>query len=158
MTNAGKMKAEKMNDSAGELTWRAHPARQRPGAAVLAALAVGAVAGACWLAGGPWWGLGAVVVMVASLSRFFFPSRFAIDGRGVTASYLFGSRHFDWPRIRRFRYDRFGVYLSTRSRQSRLDAYRGMHLLFGTVGDDVLRCVRAHMRSIAATTARGESA
>jgi len=125
------------------LAWRAHPARHRPGAAGLAGLAVAAVALASAAMGGVFWGLVALIVLPLSLSRFFFPSRFLIDSDGVTATYLLGTGRLAWPEIRRFCYDRHGLYLSTRSRRSRLDAYRGLHLLFGAHREEVLRRVRA---------------
>jgi len=127
------------------LTWRAYPARQRPAAAVLAGLAVAAVALACAATGGLFWGILAIVVLLLSLYRFFFPSRFVIDSEGVTATYLLGTQRFAWSEIRRFCCDRHGLYLSTRSRRSRLDAYRGLYLLFGARREEVLSRVRASL-------------
>lgn len=127
------------------LAWRAYPARQRPAAAVLAGLAIAAVALASAAVGGVFWGILAVVVLVLSLNRFFFPSRFVIDSEGVAARYLLGTQRFAWSEIRRFCCDRHGLYLSTRSRPSRLDAYRGLHLLFGARREEVLSRIRASL-------------
>jgi len=127
------------------LSWRACPARQRPAAALLAGLAIAAVALACAALGGVFWGILAVVVLLVSLNRFFFPSRFVIDSEGVTATYLLGTQRFAWSEIRRFSCDRHGLYLSTRSRRSRLDAYRGLHLLFGGRREEVLCRIRASL-------------
>jgi hypothetical protein len=127
------------------LSWRAFPARQRPAAAVLAGLAIAGVALACAALGGVFWGILAAVGLLGSLHHFFFPSRFIIDSDGVAAAYLLGTRRLAWSRIRRFCWDRHGLYLSTRSRRSRLDAYRGLHLLFGDRREEVLCRVRARL-------------
>lgn len=124
-------------------TWRAHPARRRPVAAVFAAGVIVAVAAACALSTNIYWGVLAFVLLVLSLQRFFFPSRFTIDEQGVTARYLLGTKSYGWSEIRRFCHDCHGVHLSTRGRPSRLDGYRGMQLLFGPSRDEVLRRIRA---------------
>jgi len=134
------------------LAWRAHPARQRPAAAALAAVVIAAVAALCGTSGGVWWGLLAAAVLVLSLNRFFFPSRFSFDRRCVTARYLLGSQRCDWSSICRYRHDRYGAYLSTRSRPSILDGYRGMHLLFGTSREEVLDGLRARLAGKGETT------
>ncbi len=68
--------------------WDAHPARERAGRAVLGGIVILVLA---WLAGSLmqslWWGFFAAVVLLVSLNRFFFPSRFTIDGEGITARY-----------------------------------------------------------------------
>ncbi len=127
------------------LTWAAHPARQHPMAAVFAVVAIGALALGCGMLMNVWWGLAAFVVMILPLSRFFFPSRFSMDEEGVTAQYRFASQRYAWSEIRRHCCDAHGVYLSTRSRRSRLDGFRGMHILFGSSREEVLRGIRAFL-------------
>ncbi len=136
-------------------TWRAHPARQRPAAATFAAGVIVAMAAACALAANAWWAALAVVLLVVPLKGFFFPSRFTIDRQGVTARYLLRTRRYVWSEIRRFCHDRHGVYLSTRSRPSRLDAYRGMHLLFGSSREEVLRRIRERLAAGGGSTCSG---
>ena len=136
-------------------TWRAHPARQRPAAAVFAAGVIAAMVAACALVANAWWAALAVVLLVVPLKGFFFPSRFTIDQRGVTARYLLRTRRYAWSEIRRFCHDRHGVYLSTRSQPSRLDAYRGMHLLFGSSREEVLRRIRARLAGGGESTCSG---
>ena len=133
------------------LSWRAHPARERPVAALLAVGVIGATVLACAALASIVWGLLAAVVLVVSLNRFFWPSRFTIDQDGVMARYAFRRQTLHWSEVRRFCHDRYGIYLSTRSRRSRLDPYRGMHLLFGSSRQQVLRVVEARL------AANGES-
>ncbi len=113
------------------LSWTAHPARQRPEQASLAIglivvfsiavlLSTGSVAWACFSAG----------LLVLTLNRFFLPSRYVIDGESITARYPLRSMTMRWSELRRFHVDEYGGYLSNRPERSRLDAYRGIHLLF----------------------------
>ena len=115
-----------------EYSWRAHPARtqvRRAGAAVLVIIAFAALLGAA--CGSVLVGVISAVVLVAALNRFFFPSRFEIDAEGITARYPLRTQRLAWISTRRFLHDAYGGYLSTRTRQSRLDAFSGMHLVFG---------------------------
>lgn len=129
-----------------EYAWRAHPARERSAAALLAVIVILAVCGAVLLsAGSVGWAAGSAVILVVALNRFFFPSRFAIDADGITASYPLRSQRMTWVGLRRFVFDRHGGYLSTRARRSWLDAYRGMHVLFGSSRDAVIERIRAHL-------------
>ena len=136
-------------------SWRAHPAMERKthafaGAGVI--LFVGGVVfvmvrvdGAVMGLAAAWAGL-SVLVLGLALNRFFLPSRFSIDEEGITASFPLRRRRFRWADIRRFAHDRHGGYLSTRARRSRLDAYSGLHILFGSRDDEVIEQIRAHLR------------
>lgn len=127
------------------LAWTAHPARERPVAAIAAG---GAVVGLILLSGlmlGPIGGAAAAAVLLAALHRFFLPSRFSIDAGGITARTRFSRRRLAWAEIRRFGHDRLGGYLATRRHESRWGPRRGIHLLWGTSRDDVLPVVRQRL-------------
>ncbi len=129
-----------------EFTWKAHPARERRGPAVAAAgtiLALGAAASLFMQSVG--WGILAVCVLALALNRFFLPSRFTIDGEGITAQYPLRRQRFRWADLRRVASDAHGAYLGTRVRRSWLDAYRGVHVLFGDQGETVMRHIRRHI-------------
>ncbi len=129
-----------------DFSWQVHPARERRGAAVATSLIILAVAGAVWASVANWaWAALAVVLLLVGLNRFFFPSRFTIDESGITAKYPLRTLRYRWEDLRRFVCDRHGGYLSTRSRRSRLDAYRGMHLLFGRDREAVIGQIRARL-------------
>ena len=131
---------------AATFSWSAHPARERPRQAILSALAITALAVAAGRLGQhPGWSLLAALVLVAALNRFFFPSRFTIDANGITARYPLGRRRLEWHRLRRFLHDARGGYLSTRATASRLDAYRGTHLLFGSSRARVVELIQARI-------------
>jgi hypothetical protein len=127
-------------------SWRAHPAAEHRGRAALAAVAVLAVAAAAAaFAGSAWWGLFALVVLVVALNRFYFPSRFTIDDDGITAAYPLRTRRCPWTELRRFVHDEAGGYLSRRIRPSRLDAFGGMHVLFGGQRELIIDRIRRLM-------------
>jgi hypothetical protein len=129
-----------------DYSWFAHPARERAGRAVagLAVIAAMAVLSAV-LMQSAWWGGFAALVLVLALNRFYFRSRFVIDDEGITAAYLLRRQRMRWAELRRFVCDDAGAYLSTRARRSWLDAYRGLHVLFGRHRHDVVEHLRAHL-------------
>ncbi len=137
--------ASGIDNRAEEFGWQAHPARERAGAAVLGAVLVFAVAGAIYVSFGSAWSVLALVVLTVALNRFYFKSRFEIDPEGITARYPLRSQRHRWQDVQRFVVDRNGGYLSTRSRRSWLDAYRGLHVLFGHDRASVIERIRSHL-------------
>lgn len=132
-----------------ELSWRAHPARERLLAGVLTTLLIVALASAIYaFMGSLAWSILAVLVLVLALNRFYFPSRFVIDDDGISARYLLSRQRYEWSSVRRFLWDRRGVYLSTRRRRSWLDAYRGLNVLFGAHQSEVIKLVRRHTSEV----------
>jgi hypothetical protein len=131
---------------APELSWRAHPARERLLAGALTSLLILALATVIYLSMGSLaWGVLAVVILVLALNRFYFPSRFVIDHDGITARYLLSRKRYEWSSIRRFLWDQRSAYLSTRGRHSRFDAYSGLTVLFGPHQAEVMKLIRRHM-------------
>ncbi len=142
-----------MSDEAKQImSWRAHPARERRAHAVGAGVAILALSLATFAMFVHFaWAPLAAGLLVVSLNRFFFPSSFTIDEEGITAQYPLRRLRLRWIDVRRFVHDRNGGYLSTRARPSRLDAYRGMHLLFGEQREAIVQCIQG-------LVARGEAA
>ena len=132
-------------------TWTVHPARQRWVAAICALIII-VLAGiliAAWVdspAWAPWVGLGAVVVLILSLNRFFFPSKFTIDQSGITAVFPMARKRYQWRQLRRFVHDENGGFLSTRARRSRFDAFSGLHLVFPSQRGPVISMIKVYMR------------
>jgi hypothetical protein len=139
------------------VSWTAHPARQRPRAAIAAATIVLLVGMATWFSFGEFWGIGAVVILTASLNRFFLPSRFEVNEHGFVARFPLRTQRIEWREVRRFVTDEHGGYLSTRAVASRMDAFRGVHLLFGaerqTIVDRIPTQIRAARIAPSATPA-----
>ncbi len=132
------------------MTWSVHPARERPLRACLAVVVIILLAiGAGLFGGSIFWGLGAVLLMVAGLNCFLFPSTFSIDADGVEASYLLKKQRLAWNRIRRFLHDDYGGYLSTRAQRSWTDGYRGIHVLFGDNSALIVNRINAALENVA---------
>ena len=129
-----------------EFSWQAHPAVERRGAAVMGSLVILAAAAAILVSFQSYaWSAAAIVVLIAALNRFYVRSRFRIDPEGITARYPLRSQRCRWADVRRFMVDDHGGYLSTRARRSWLDAYRGLHVLFGRQRPEVIDRIRAHL-------------
>lgn len=73
-------------------------------------------------------GVSSSLLLLGSLRHFFLRTRYTIDGHGVSVSCLGVETRRTWPRLRRFRHDDAGAFLSTRARPSLLDTFNGLHL------------------------------
>ena len=92
-----------------------------------------------------WWSLFALVLLLMTLNRYFFSSRFSIDDHRIIARYPMGRKEFEWRHIRRFTTDKHGGYLSTRSKPSRLDAYQGLQLYFDDRREEMIAEINSHL-------------
>ncbi len=130
-----------------EFSWQAHPAVERTGRALLGAVIVLGIVASIWVSfQSVGWCILAVVVLVLSLNRFYFSSRFDIDAEGITARFPLGTRRCLWADVRRFVTDQNGGFLSTRR--------RGMHVLFGRERKAVVQHIQAHLTEGAGSWAR----
>ncbi len=135
--------------SAESYSWSAHPARERRGSAIISILVIAGLAYAAGRCGQhPGWSLLALLALVLALNRFFFPSHFTIDQGGITARYPLRRSRVEWRQLRRFVHDTRGGYLSTHATPSRLDPYRGLHLLFGNRRAGVIERIRTSMQAL----------
>ncbi len=139
------MSAQNLQPAAA-FTWYAHPAGERTGPAVLGLVIVAALAAAVWtMVHSIAWTVVSAIVLVAALNRFYFRSRFEIDSDGIIARYPLRTQRLRWSDARRFVVDAHGGYLSSHSKRSRLDAWQGLHILFGRQRAAVIERIRAHL-------------
>lgn len=135
-----------MPTSVETVSWQAHPAKERLGAAGFAVVVIAAMA---WLAydlmQSLWWAVLAIAILLIALNRFFWPTTYRIDAEGIIAQSPWRRQQLRWSELRRFVYDRRGGYLSTRKCRSVLDVSRGMHVLFGTERDVIIARIRELM-------------
>ena len=132
--------------SQSALSWTAHPLRDEPpGKTALLCLIITAVAiGVSWIYQALGWGLIAWVVLTAALSRYFLPTHYRIDGRGIQVTHL-STRLHPWSQFRRAAISSRSIFLSPFARAHRLDSFRGLHLRLGPRADQVARLVRDHV-------------
>ncbi len=117
--------------SESALEWRAHPARERPGATAALLGVVAAILAAIWIAfGDPALLLVSVAILGSSLSPWFLPTTYRLDARGVRARRAGVSRARRWEEIRSVHVDARGATLSPFAKPSWLEPYRGLRLLF----------------------------
>jgi hypothetical protein len=110
------------------------------GLAILAAtFGLGAYGGDAVLGGA------AFAILFLSLSAYFLPTRYRIDGDGVEVATAFGRTSRPWSGLATYVADARGVSLSPYRRASWLDAYRGVRLLSQGNRGDVLGAVAAHL-------------
>lgn len=93
------------------------------------------------------WSVFALVILIGSLRRYFFASRFAIDADGITARYLFGRQRFAWSPLAKLSADERGAFLALAA-GARSGGGRGMHVLFGNRREEVLRALAPHVQGV----------
>ena len=123
----------------GSLSWTSHPARLRPKTTIILILFItGLAVGIYFSFESIFLSLFSIIVLVASLSSFFFPIRYTLDDEGVTIKGIFTKRTRSCSYFHSYYYDRKGVQLSTFSYPSRLDPFRGFSLQFGKGNKDAV--------------------
>ena len=129
------------------LSWKAHPLIDEPRAksAVLCALIAGLAIGAAFSFDGLAYGLITLVVLALSLSRYFLPTRYALDKSGLEIAHLGRNQHRTWAQVQRVDIHKDGIFLSPFVRTSRLDSFRGCFLRFDTEQDPIIHFVQAHV-------------
>jgi hypothetical protein len=130
-------------------SWVAHPAREQPARAAVGLVWILAVAAVLYATTfSLFWPAFAVIFLLAALNRFFFSSRYIVDEEGITATCLLRWQRMNWVDVKRFVHDERGGMLSDRPRPSRLDAYRGVHVLFGKDGPQAVRAIEERLRAV----------
>jgi hypothetical protein len=114
------------------LTWKSHPARERPLTAALVIIfifltlvTVSAIMKSglmVFLAAG---------IFILSLSAFFFPTTFTVDEKKVIIRYVFSVKERNLSAFRKCYPERHGILLSPYLSPSRLENFRGFYLRYG---------------------------
>ncbi|MCP4229402.1 MAG: hypothetical protein GY771_04555 [bacterium] len=113
------------------LQWRVFPLVEYPTRSVLAILIIFVGGVLVHHISGYWLlGLGAVVLLIASLYKHFLPTDYYLDEEGAEARILFSKRRRPWSNFHSYYHDQFGIMLSTFAYPSRLDSFRGLGLRF----------------------------
>lgn len=91
------------------------------------------------------YGLFSLGALTASLSRYFFPTRYVLNGEGVHSEHLGLKQRRFWVEFRRADEHRDGIFLRPSARPGRLDSFRGVFLRFDQNREEVARFVRCHV-------------
>jgi len=145
--NARPQQPELPEGDEGELIeWTSHPVKRRPLVSVLATMFLTLVAAVVFFATDSLgFALLALVVLFASLARFYFPTTYRLSDRGITVKTVTQTLRKNWSLYRSFYVDKNGILLSTFTRPSRLENFRGLFLLFTDNREEVTAFVRARL-------------
>jgi len=133
------------------LEWKSHPASRRPMITVAVSVFVLICAGLVFsLTASKAFATLALLVLFASLAKYYFPTRFRLDADGVTVKTMTQTLHKAWSMYRSYYPDRNGVLLSPFPSPSRLENFRGLYLMFAGNGDEVVQFVGDHISKTSA--------
>ncbi|MBN2170207.1 MAG: hypothetical protein JW819_02670 [Candidatus Krumholzibacteriota bacterium] len=139
--------AQAAGSCAGEvIEWRVFLLTRHPGRGLFAALVIALTAWFTWSVSASAWLTGlAAFILLGSLSSFFFPTRYRLDGETLRASNLFWRRTRRWEEFRAMRHQGRQLKLLTLPGDSRLDNFRGMLLLLPEDREPVLEFARRRL-------------
>lgn len=133
----------------GPFEWKVHPFfDERPVKSLsLLAIILFVVVVAVLSFGHYLYGIFSLVVLVASLSKYLFPSYYTLDHTGFQCRHLGRLHARQWTQFRRIDTRPNGLFLSPFARPSRLDSFRGFFLPFHQNRDAVVYYVRDHVNT-----------
>ena len=135
--------------SADLLRWESLPLRrEKPAKSILLVVLIVASSAAAAFGFEHWfYGVFSLGALTVSLSRYFFPTRYVLDGEGVSSEHLGLKQRRSWAKFRRADEYREGIFLCPSVRPGRLDSFRGVFVRFDQNREEVVRFVRCHVSS-----------
>ncbi len=141
------------------LEWTCHPVRRRPWVSVLVSLfAIILVVVVYYTTLSKAFAVLALVVLYASLAKFYFPTRYRLTAEGITVKTVTQTIHKDWSLYRSCYADKNGILLSPFVRPSRLENFRGLYLMFAGNRDEVTELVKEQIRKNLETESQSNEA
>jgi len=145
--------AQLSSDTGEILEWRCHPVRRRPiVSAAVTLFIVLVVVSVFYATDSRAFAVLALVVMLLSLAKFYFPTDFKLTADDVTVKTTTQTLVKHWSQYRSFYPDKNGVLLSPFPEPSRLENFRGLYLMFAGNRDEVVSFVAAHIGKKAEAT------
>ncbi len=87
----------------------------------------------------------AVVILMSSLSPFFFPTRYELSEDKVKVYFLAVKKEKTWSEFRSYYPEKNGVFISPFAKPSRLENYRGIYLRYDKNQEAVLDFVKSRI-------------
>ncbi|MBU1319713.1 MAG: hypothetical protein KKG33_15080 [candidate division Zixibacteria bacterium] len=114
------------------IAWSIHPAKQRlwVTAAVIVFILIIAIGIYSWTVSALFTAL-ATMILIGSLSGYFFPTSYKFYDDQVVVKYTITSIKKEWSQYRSYYKDKSGVLLSPFTQRSRLENFRGIYIRFG---------------------------
>ena len=107
----------------------------------------------------PWFMILALVIMLGSLAKFYFPTSYKLSGRGLTVKTTTQTLFKEWSIYRSCYPDKKGILLSPFAEPTRLENFRGLYVMFEGNKEQVTafcreRIARANQRTAATEDTR----
>lgn len=90
----------------------------------------------------------AALVLLGSTTAFYLPNRYWIDQEGIHLKRWKFQRDFNWDRIRSVYIESKGVFLSPFPEKTRLENFRGFHLMIRDNRDQVVEELRKYIPDV----------
>ena len=141
------------------IEWTALPLSGRPWSRVFLAAILAGVTAAVWLqTDHAVMALAAAVFLAVTVSPALMPTRYTLDGAGVTVRHMGRTTRRPWVSFRRLIVDGDVVLLSPSARPCFLDTFRGQPLRFNPGSEDTrARAIRRCLDRLAASHAANSS-
>ena len=134
-------------DEGEVLEWTCHPVKRRPVVSVAVTAFIFLVtAGVYYSTYSKWFALIAAVVLLASLAKFYFPTRFRLSDRQIKVKTTTQTIVKDWSLFRSSYADKNGILLSPFVAPSRLENFRGLYLMYDDNKDEVVAFVKERIK------------
>jgi len=137
-------------ESEGEvLEWTTHPVRRRPWLSVgvtLFVILIGILV--YWATDSNVFTVLALVVLYASLAKFYFPTHYRLNSKGVVIKSTTQTLKKPWSMYRSYYPDKKGVLLSPFTRPTRLENFRGMYLMCADNRNEVIDYIKRFVEPI----------
>lgn len=134
-------------DEGEVLEWTCHPLKRKPLASAAVVLFIITVGVAIYLTTySRLFTVLGLVILLMSLAKFFFPTRFKLSDRGIAIKTTTQTLFKDWKIYRSCYPDKKGILLSPFVEPSRMENFRGLYVMFEGNADEVTSFVRQRIR------------
>jgi hypothetical protein len=143
-------------DDGPMLDWTVHPVRRNMWrSALVTAFIILVAIVVYWSTASNAFTVLALVVLLLSLAKFYFPTRYRLSQAGVAVKTTTQTLTKTWSQFRSFYPDKNGVLLSPFTRPTRMENFRGLYLMCRDNKDEVIVFVKERLQ---ASKAEGDKA
>ncbi len=145
--------------TANELEWTVHPMKRHRWVTILVTIFIFVVSAVVlYTTESRWFAVFAMVVMMLSLAKFYFPTHYKLDDEGVFIRTTTQKLHKPWSQYRSCYADKNGVLLSPFAEPSRMENFRGLYVMFWNNKDEVTAFVKSQIERAVASEGAVSSA
>ncbi|KAA3633559.1 MAG: hypothetical protein DWP97_08845 [Calditrichaeota bacterium] len=139
------------------LEWTTHPMKKRPLAAVLVTVFILLIPLLVLsITESKTFATVALVVLFASVAKFYFPTKFKLTDKTVTIKGSTQTINRKWSEFRSYYVDKNGILLSPFIEPSRLENFRGMYLICNDNISEVENIIKQYVTNEAALEEKTE--